>query len=301
MTGRLSIASCLAAVLLALPARATDAAALFDEGVALLDAGRVTEACPKLEESARLEPAAGTLLNLAGCYEKSGRRVLALETFRRASSASAARGRADWQKVADTHVASLDAALPKLVVHRGAGATEVRVTVDGAPLAAASFDVPFAAEPGTHVVAAEAPERRPFRASVILRDAATTAVNVPALEPLTRPTGGAQKEPLPTRTIGLVVGGAGVAVVVFGVVGAGIASGALSDAKAQCPSYPDQCGPSASDPNDRARRWSTLSTVSLIGGGVLVAAGATLYFWPTPKTSVSFGTGGGGLVARGSF
>lgn len=295
----LGLATALSTVLAAAPVLASDAGALFDEGVSLLDAGRVSEACPKLEESARLEPAAGTLLNLAACYEKSERRVLALEAFRRASTAAAARGRADWKKIADEHVASLDAVLPKLTVQRGPNQGTLRVTLDGAPLAPSALGVPFAVEPGTHVIAADAPERRPFTTSVVVRGAAT--VTLPTLEAPARATEDARREPLPTRTLGLVVGGVGVAGVAFGVVSALVANGALADAKAQCPSYPDHCGPLASDPNDRARTWSTISTVALVGGGVLVAAGAALYFWPTPKTSISLGTSGTGVFAGASF
>ena len=58
--------------------------ALFQEGRRLLDAGDATAACPKFEESQRLDPGLGTLLNLADCYERTSRLALALAPFRRA-------------------------------------------------------------------------------------------------------------------------------------------------------------------------------------------------------------------------
>ena len=46
---------------------------LFQEGIHLLDEKKFAEACPKLEESVRLERAPGALLNLAACYEGLGK------------------------------------------------------------------------------------------------------------------------------------------------------------------------------------------------------------------------------------
>ena len=49
------------------------AAVLFEDGRKLKDEGKLAEACPKLEESQRLDPGIGTLYHLADCYERSGR------------------------------------------------------------------------------------------------------------------------------------------------------------------------------------------------------------------------------------
>ena len=46
---------------------------LFREGRALMKDGDLAAACPKLEESLRLDPAVGTLMNLAECHERQGR------------------------------------------------------------------------------------------------------------------------------------------------------------------------------------------------------------------------------------
>ena len=74
-----ALATCVALAMTATPARAdaTDeqkalALRLFDEGRSLMAAGKVAEACPKLEESRRLDPLPGTVLNLAVCHEKQG-------------------------------------------------------------------------------------------------------------------------------------------------------------------------------------------------------------------------------------
>jgi hypothetical protein len=56
----------------------------FVEAEALLAAGKVEAACVAFEDSNRLEPSAGTLINIGLCKEKLGRLASALEAYRAA-------------------------------------------------------------------------------------------------------------------------------------------------------------------------------------------------------------------------
>src|SRR5687768_2018720 len=57
------------------------ARALFAEGRSLMEGERFAEACPKFEESLRLDDGMGTQFNLAHCWDKLGRTASAWALF----------------------------------------------------------------------------------------------------------------------------------------------------------------------------------------------------------------------------
>src|SRR5215216_964477 len=64
----------------------------FHAGKALMKDGKLTEACPKFEESQKADPAPGTLLALAYCQELSGLLASAHANYLAASDLAAKEG-----------------------------------------------------------------------------------------------------------------------------------------------------------------------------------------------------------------
>src|SRR5580698_2670520 len=87
------------------------AEALFKQGRDLMASGQYAEACPKLAESERLDPAPGTLLNLATCYERNGQVASAWVTYKEAATVARKADQPERAQLARRKAAELE---PKL-------------------------------------------------------------------------------------------------------------------------------------------------------------------------------------------
>src|SRR6478609_5293756 len=92
------------------------AEALFDQGVRLMKQNSFAEACPKLEESERIDPAVGTLLYLGECYERVGKTASAWATFREAASLAGTSNQPDRARVASARAQEIEPKISRLAV-----------------------------------------------------------------------------------------------------------------------------------------------------------------------------------------
>src|SRR5689334_12832457 len=84
------------------------AEALFEEAQKLMTAGKYAEACDKFAASQKLDPAVGTLLNLAACHEKMGKTATAWIEFSDAYGQSNKQGDKQRMQFAKSHMDSLE-------------------------------------------------------------------------------------------------------------------------------------------------------------------------------------------------
>lgn len=143
---------------------------LFVEGRALMLEGRFDEACPKLEESQRVDPHTGTLLNVGACHEKQGKVATAWAEFQRALTAARAEGQADRERLADERIAALAPRVPWLSIAITEPPPELEVTLDGARIDPVAWGKDMPVDPGRHVVRAVAPGRSPMETTIELRE-----------------------------------------------------------------------------------------------------------------------------------
>jgi tetratricopeptide (TPR) repeat protein len=189
---------------------------LFRQGRALATAQDYARACPKFSESLRLDPAAGTLLNLADCEEQIGHLANAWAHFKELGDELP---KTDERKeVALERARILERRLPHLTIELSfATAPEAIVRRDDVELARASLGVPFPVDPGDHTVLVSQPGRTPRPVVFTLAEGQSRVVVVGPGEaiPLER------AEPRSTlhrakRTAGWIVGGAGIAALATG-------------------------------------------------------------------------------------
>ena len=155
----------------------------FDEGMKLLDAGKVAEACPKLEESQRLDPAMGTQYRLAECWEKLGRTASAYALFRQVVSEAQAAGRDDRAATSATRATALESRLTRIliIVSPSARVPGLVIRRDGVVVEEAQWGKGVAVDPGEHAISAIAPGKRSWEAQQQARSG-TVEITVPWLE-----------------------------------------------------------------------------------------------------------------------
>jgi len=165
--------------------RAAVAEALYRQARDLMAAGKYDAACPKFAESQRLDPATGTLLNLAACHEKQGRLATAWLEYSDAQMAARRDAREDRVEYARTRAHELEPKLSRLTLSlaNGADDTALNIELDGASLGRAVLGAPTPVDPGLHTVRVSAPGKKPWSASVqIGASADQQSVIIPALE-----------------------------------------------------------------------------------------------------------------------
>jgi hypothetical protein len=319
MRGGLSLVVVLALVPGLARAQPTDEAraradALFREGQDLLTAGQVPTACARLEESQRLDPKLGRLLNVAYCHEKLGRVATAWSEYNQAAALAVQTKQAERESFARKQASQLAQKLPFVQLDLSTAREVSQVTVDGAALTRDQWAVPFPLDPGDHALTFGAAGHKTRTQTVTVSTAGTTRVAVAPLEvgdsaPSPAPTsatspsqGDEHPEPLPTqppdvepqsrgsRTPGWIVGGVGVAALGIGA-GFGIDAITLkSSADSQCPQH--RCTPSGLSTIGDAKNAALVSTIGLAVGAVGVGVGT----WLILRVPSPTGTGAASLV-----
>ncbi|HVJ20136.1 MAG TPA: hypothetical protein VM686_32200 [Polyangiaceae bacterium] len=262
------------------------AEALFEEGRTALAAGDLELACARFRESNRLDPAVGTVLNLADCEEKRGKLATAWTLFR---SATAELDPSDDRlTIVRQRLVDLQSRTPKLVLELAPGATpNTRARVAGTELGSASFGVPLPLDPGSYEIAVSAPGMSERVFPVTLVEGKTERLVITAGAGGSRPEESEPEAEAPVsastagpsemsrRTWTYVIGGAGIGGLTIGTVTGLLTLRQKEIADANCRDDIKRCNAEGQEANETGRTLGAISAISFVVG--LAGVGAATY------------------------
>ncbi len=259
--------------------------ALFREAKSLMRKDQHEAACRKLEESQRLDPRDGTLLNLAVCHEKEGKIATAWVEFQESLAAARRAKRWDRIQLAKRRLRALEDKIPNLTIEVAPGASVERFELirNGVSIAEPVWGTAVPVDPGDHTIEATAPGMLPWETTVAVDVGENRTVVVPMLEEKPPPPSPSPPPPelkpeieaepegtLSRRTTAHVVGGAGLAAVGVGAFFGLRAMGKSSESDDHCrDTLCDQRGLDLNDEANSAARVSNIAFgLGLVGVGV---------------------------------
>jgi hypothetical protein len=288
------------------------ARAMFDEGRALAHAGNFVAACPKFQESQRIDPGIGTLFNLADCQEHTGRTASAWSNFLEVADAARQAKQAYREQIARARAESLVPRLAHLVFAVAEKADSVSIQLDSTVLGGGAIGAALPVDPGEHAVEVSAAGKQKWKTSVTIAQGATLTLNVPELEsvavlappivaPPVTPAALSLSPAIPTRArpadvidvrsesvrpwqrpVALGFGGLGVVGLAAGTFFGLRAQSQWSMAEPKCPST--GCTAEGHGSWSDSRHNAAASTIAFAAGAGLLATGIVLWL-TVPKSA----------------
>ena len=296
------------------PARAQQesvAESLFRQAREEMKHGDPGNACPKFEESYRLDPSIGTLLNLGLCEEALGRTATAWTKLRQfVDSAPAGDSRL---RLAQEKITKLETQLPWVRLVMDQGAEQALVQLDGVELRDASLSEAIPIDPGEHsiTVSRHAGERNETRFQIHPAERLDLRLSLPPQMPAPEPAPASPPQPIVERPAPVApvrapvkiapsphdgngeragAYGLGAVGVVGLVTGSAFGLMALRDKSIvheHCPNHEcqDQTG---LDAVESGNRNEIIADVAFAVGALGLASGAALW-WHSGRTALSVG------------
>jgi len=278
---------------------------MFQSARQALAHGDVDTACARFAESERLDPAPGTLINLADCEERRGRVATAWQEFR--DAAPMFRPGDDRIAYSEKRARALEPRVPHIVLTLASRVEGVTIQRDDVELGVATLGVSLPVDPGHHRFVVRAPGRED---GVVELDVAQGESRTVALE-VGRATGGkpatprteASAHPPPPAPApisppkaqgssqapwGYVAAGIGGAALITGVVATLAVSSAASSYKDHC--RDGICDGDGMDAASRGKTWSLVAPIAFGVAAIGLGGGAYLLLTrPSPGTATSAG------------
>jgi|SoiMethySBSTD1v2_1073268.scaffolds.fasta_scaffold02692_14 hypothetical protein len=274
----------------------SQAEVLFKDGLEAMRSKNYAEACPKLEESYRLDPLPGALFTLAECQAAAGKSATAIKHYQDFVNGLTAlppdrRDSFDERRrIALDKITALSALAPEITIDVAAGAPQTLIVKRNDEVVdPGSYGVGKKVDRGSYAVSATLDGKLVWQKRFELSERDRARVEVPW--PL--PKGAPEKEskaevkpapkPLPppssagpSRTWMYVSAGVGAAGLLTGVVAGVVALGKKGDIEDNCPNR--VCNAEGRDAVDSGQSAALVSSIGFAVGIAGAGATAALFF-----------------------
>lgn len=290
--------------------------ALFTKGKKLAAEKRYADACPAFEQSMKLDPAIGTQLNIAKCYEDWGRIGKALVAYR-AAEKMAKDAKDPREPKIHALVEALDPNVPRLTIKlpKDANPTGIVVRLDSQPMT--TFGQQLIIDPGPHTIeyTIDGGPKKQRTIPVERGGDSEITLDIPKDRVLEKETDVEPSTETPTapgrnqRIGGVMLAGAGVIAIGVSSVMTLSAKGKYDDAlEMYCMNAKNMCDPMGLEATHDARKTANTATVIFLVGAAAVGGGVALYLL-APKAATtehayivpSVTPDGAGVVYGGRF
>lgn len=212
--------------------RSAAAAALFQQALEDMEAGRTAEGCDKLATSVAMVPDGNVVGALAECKTAVGRLSEAWELWRDLATSAPDPWLRDY---ATKKATALDAWLARVVIRlRGAAPANLVVTFNGKPVRTDAVE--HRVDPGRLVVVASSPETARWTQTFATGRGSRLEIQIPVAQAQSELRGRQR-----ARWLGLSLAGAGMAAAAVGAVYGGLAYADWRGASDSCGGSTDHC------------------------------------------------------------
>jgi tetratricopeptide (TPR) repeat protein len=298
------------------PKSRTIAESLFQNGRVLMRSKKYAEACLKFEESQRLDPQIGTLLNLGVCHVQLGKIATAWGEFEEVRALAKREARTKHVQFAIREKNKIESRLPKIVIEvpDGSRVPGLQVVQNQTPLHEGAWATPLPIDPGDFTIEAKAAGYQTWRHKYSIKEKETLHIPIPKLEidkeavppvhvttppttttttqPPANPPPASEQQPTPQglstpQTIGLGLGAVGLISIGIGSYFGAQALNKRADSNDLCPTVGGQerCSVEGASLNNDAKTNAQIANWTI---GLGLAAGVTglvLFLTTKPKTN----------------
>ncbi len=269
---------------------------LFTKAKRLQAEKKYADACPKFEESYRLDPGIGGELNIAKCFEEWGKLGRAYRAYLEAERQAKAANDPREAKIHDL-VTQLESQVPRLMIHIPADAeTEgLRITIDGVEVDKVQLADPQLVDPGPKLVEYQLPKGPKKTKTVPVERGGTSEITLDLPKGSPRTTSEVVEKPhhhdgkhpvaTATETPGRSQRIAGIVIGSVGIVAIGVSTGLTLSARSKykdalskdCNNMTNDCDSQGLTDTHDARSEANIATIVFSAGLAAVAGGVIVY------------------------